>query len=270
MTSCVYTGFLSHRRRAPVEHAFRHSLAMFYIDLDELPALSRTVRGFGVNRRGVFAFHDADHFDGTPHPTKDKVLAFLRAHGIDLQGGTVAVLTQCRMFGYVFNPVSFYYCHAAGGGLRAVVAEVNNTFGERHVYLLSDHNRLPHPASAARCSYATAKMMHVSPFISMHATYEFHFAAIGQRLSVVMKEHENGMRVFDAHLWGKRLELGNATLSWLALRYPFLTLKITAAIHWQAVRLAVKGAPFYRQPPPSSAQREQARLWQRLGKEYAG
>ena len=225
--------------------------------------------------------HDISVFEKAPHlgghantiavcERGRERLAFLRAHGIDLEGGKVFVLTQCRVFGYISNPVSFYYCHDANAGLRCIVAEVNNTFGERHVYLLSERNRLPHSTTAGRISYAARKVMHVSPFVSMQAMYEFHFAPIDQRLSVVMKEYENSVYFFDAHLWGNRGELTSAHLAWLLVRYPLLTLKIMAAIHWQALWLYVKGAPFHRQPPPSSAQRAQARLWHELGKEYAG
>jgi DUF1365 family protein len=245
-------------------------MAVFHLDLDELDLVQGRVHGFGVNRRTLVAFDDRDHCDGSAQPTKPKILAFLRTHGIELEGGTVSVLTQCRMFGYVFNPVSFYFCRDRDDGLRCVVAEVNNTFGERHMYLLSDDNRLRHSDAATRDRYTVRKSMHVSPFVSMQATYEFAFHALGERLSLHIREYERGEHFFDAHLWGRRLELTSGNLARVLVRFPFFTLKIIAAIHWQALRLYAKGAPFFRQPPPSADQVAHARLWQRLGKEHAG
>ena len=254
-----------HRRRAPVVHTFRYRLAVFALDLDELDELARTRRLFGVNRGNLVSFFDRDHMDGRAGSTKDKALAFLRAHGVGLDGGRIVLLTQCRMFHYVFNPVSFYYCHHADGTLRAVIAEVNSTFGERHLYLLADGNRLP--AAGDRRRHLAAKVMHVSPFISMDAAYEFRLAPMTDRLSVFMAEREHGQPFFDAHLWGRRVELTTRRLAWLVVRYPLLTVQIIAAIHWQALRLYRKGVPVYQQPAPSVAQRDQGELMHHLTKE---
>jgi DUF1365 family protein len=267
VNSCIYAGHLMHRRSAPVVHTFCYPVSTFYFDLDELEGLDRALRLFSVNRANVVSFRDGDHMDGQPTKTKEKILAFLRSHGIDLEGGKVFLLTQCRVFNYVFNPASFYYCHAAGGALRCVVAEVNNTFGARHLYLLSEHNRLPVAAHAARVDYEARKVMHVSPFVSMDARYGFRFAPVAERLSVSMTESEHGQHFFDAHLYGRRVALTDRRLAWLLLRYPFVTLKIIAAIHWEALRLYLKGVPFYHQPAPSAEQRDQLRLMNQLGRE---
>jgi len=268
--SCIYSGEVMHCRTAPVPHTFRYPLAIFALDLDELPELDRRLRWFSANRRNVIAFHDCDHLDRRPGSTKAKVLAFLRAHGIELDDGAVTLVTQCRMFGYVFNPVSFYFCHRPDGLLHCIVAEVNNTFGERYLYLLSHHKGAPDDVAGRYRCYTARKVMHVSPFVSMDARYEFRFAPVGDRLSVFMTEYEHGRRFFTAHLHGERAALTDGTLARFVVRYPFLTLKIIGAIHWQALRLYLKGVPVYRQPAASPQQVEQQQWLCAMAREVDG
>jgi DUF1365 family protein len=268
MRSCIYAGIVSHKRSAPVRHVFRYPLVVFYLDLDELIELDRSIPGFAVNRRGLVSFHDRDHLDGRAVSTRDRLLAFLQTQGIDLAGGKILLLTQCRILGYVFNPVSFYFCHGTQGALRCVVAEVNNTFGERHLYVLSNRQNLE-PGREEHAAYRAAKVMHVSPFVSMDAVYDFDFAPIGDRLSITIRESEAGVHFFDAHLRGRRMPFTGRSLARVLFRYPLLTLRVIAAIHWEALRLYIKGAPFHRQPTPSNEQLAQLRLWQRVGEEVA-
>jgi DUF1365 family protein len=261
VNSCLYTGILAHRRLRPRRHAFRYPATLFHVDLDELPALDRSLRLLGVNRSRLFTFRDRDHLDGRDGELKPRLLAFLAARGLDLAGGKVFLLTQCRLFGYVFNPISLYYCHGLDAQLRAVVAEVDNTFGERILYVLKPEG----PAGAAESFRASArKEMHVSPFVSMDARYHFWLRAPGERLTVAIAEEERGEHFFDAHLWGRRRPLRDAALLAIALRHPLLTWNVTAAIHWQALRLWWKGVPVHHQPPPSPAQRAQRELLHRL------
>jgi uncharacterized protein len=247
--SCLFTGQLTHHRVRPARHAFRYSTAYFWLDLDEIESLGRRLLLFGVNRRGVFSFYDADHLDGLGGSTRERIKDCLGARGIDLRGGAVFLLTQCRLLGYVFNPVSFYYAYEATGVLRAIVAEVNNTFGERHLYVLADTEREP-SEDRETTVFTAVKRFHVSPFLSTNAHYEFRFAPVGERLSVFIRECEGSMAMLDAHLWGKRRPLDDRALAALALRHPLSTLKVTAAIHWQALRLWRKGLPFYSHPGP--------------------
>ena len=260
MTSALYTGVLGHTRSRPVTHTFHYPAALFYLDLDELESLGRELRLFGVNAPSLFGFRDSDHMDGCAGSTRGKLECFARTQGVDLTGGKIYLLTQCRMLGYVFNPVSFYYCHGPAGALRAIVAEVNNTFGERHLYWLDERTRENDPARPLTERHRAEKRMHVSPFVSMDAAYEFRFAPVGERLSVHIAETEHGEHFFDAHLSATRRPLDDLRLTMLLLRYPLLTLRVTAAIHWQALRLWRKGAPVYRQPVPSSEQAAQTRL----------
>jgi DUF1365 family protein len=261
VSSCVYVGLVSHRRMRPRRHAFRHPATLFYLDLDELPALDRSLRFFGVNRARPFTFRDRDHLDRRDGELKPRLVAFLASRGLDLEGGKVFLLTQCRLFGYVFNPISLYYCHGPDERLRAVVAEVDNTFGERILYVLPAE---PAARGSAAFRASAPKEMHVSPFISMDARYHFRLRAPGERLTLSIAEEEHGEHFFDAHLWGRRRSLRDATLVRIAVRDPLLTWRVTTAIHWQALCLWWKGVPVHRQPSPSPAQRAQHELLHRL------
>lgn len=264
MSSCLYTGYVTHERRTPVPHRFRYAVASFCLDLDELAAIEARVRGFGVDRPNLVSFRTADHLDGGTAPLEERLAAFLQPHGIALDGGRVTLLTQCRVFGYVFNPVSFYFCHRRTGALQCIVAEVNNTFGERHLYVLGDDCRRPGDDPAGVRRYATRKVMHVSPFVSMDAAYEFRFAPLGERLSIGIRETEAGAPVLSAQWSGSRRPLTTRNLAAFLLRFPLHTLKIIGTIHWEALRLYWKGVPFHSQPAPSAAQRAQDDVWRRL------
>jgi DUF1365 family protein len=261
MNSCLYTGTLRHRRSRPVVHDFRYRVFHFYLDLDELDDVQRRVGLFSVNAHNIVTFHDTDHVDCRPGPTKDKVHRFAMEQGdLDLRGGKVFVLTSCRIFGYVFNPISLYYCHGRGGGLKAIIAEVSNTFGERYLYLLCDRHR----PSRERGCYRVRKAMHVSPFVSMDAVYEFHLPEVGDKLGVSIVEYESERHVLDAQLWGTRVPLTSATLRRLLVTYPFMTLRTIAGIHSQALRLFLKRVPIHHQPSPTAKQRAQREVLEGL------
>jgi len=259
MRSCIYSGTVRHRRSQPKIHDFRYQVFMFYLDLDELPDVERRVRPFSNNRFNLVSFYDRDHMDRRPGSTKEKVLRFLNRQGIDLLDGKVFLLTSCRILGYVFNPISLYFCHGRSGALEAVVAEVNNTFGEQYLYRLSEPLNVSTGEDSAR-RYRARKAMHVSPFISMDAVYDFHLAPVGETLAVSIVEHEGEKHVLDVQLYGRQVPLGTASLGRALLRYPLMTLKTIAAIHGEALRLYLRRVPFYRQPAPSVEQRAQDAL----------
>ena len=211
---------------------------MALIDLDELPTLDRRLRLFGWNRRAVTSFHDADHVD---------IHAILIEHGVELgEGSSIQVLTNLRVLGYVFNPVSFWWCRRGDGSLACIVAEVSNTFGERLPYVL-----LPAAGSEARgrSVFETDKLLHVSPFMPMDQAYTWWLSDPGEKLSVRMDVHEDGSRDFNATLTARRLPLTEASLRSVLVRYPLMPARVLGLIHLQAVRLWLKRAPFYRKPP---------------------
>ena len=146
MRSALYEGTLLHVRTTPARNVFRYPVCFYGLDLDELPELDRRLRLFGYNRRNVLTFRDADHLGPADRPVKENVLAYLAGHGIDLAGGRVVLVTNLRLLGHVFNPVSYFYCYGADGALAAIVAEVGNTFGERHPYLLTAGNQVQNGA----------------------------------------------------------------------------------------------------------------------------
>jgi len=236
--SALYTGTVMHARRAPNDNVFSYPVYMALLDLDELPHLDRTLRLFRWNRRAVTGFYDTDHID---------IRGLLAESAIELRGrGSIQVLTNLRVLGHVFNPVSFWWCRHEDGTLACIVAEVNNTFGERHPYVL-----LPGDGTEARgrVVFETDKRLHVSPFMPMDQSYTWWFSEPEERLSVRMDVHESGSPDFHATLTARRVPLTSASLRAALVRYPLMPARVLGLIHWQAFRLWLKRTPFYRKPP---------------------
>jgi DUF1365 family protein len=234
VNSALYEGTLVHVRYTPRLHRFRYPVAYWLIDLDELPELESRFRLLSVNRRGVFSLRDSDHFAGDATPLKDAVI---REAG-DASIERVLVLTQLRVFGFVFNPVSFYWCYRADGSLICMVAELNNTFGER----------LPEVLRGAELVYEHDKRLHVSPFMGLDQRYRYTFSEPGERLFARIEVHEDGGMPLQAVLSGRRRELTQASLVRFLARYPLMPVQVVALIHWQALRLFLKRVPFHRKP----------------------
>lgn len=234
MKSALYTGTLVHARYEPVRRVFRYPVAYWLLDLDELPELERRLRLFSTNGRNLVSFRDSDHFDGDL-PLKEAVRRFAGDETIE----RVLCLTQLRVFGYVFNPVSFYWCYRADGELACMVAELNNTFGERLPELL--------PGSSLR--YEHEKRLHVSPFFGLEQRYRYEFGEPGKTVFARIEVHEDDRMPLQAVLAGKRRELTNASVLRFLVRYPLMPLQVIALIHWQALKIRLRGVPFHRKPP---------------------
>jgi DUF1365 family protein len=247
--SSLCVGSLVHHRMAAPEHRFTYALYMLLLDLDELPDLDRRLRLFGHNRSRPIAFRDTDHLGVTAVPLREKVAAFLRAQGIEPPGGRILLLTHPRIFGYVFNPVSFFYCYDRAGVLRARVAEVHNTFGDRHAYADRDS------------AWSDKKVMHVSPFFSTAGSYLWQLPEPNRdRVLAHVGLRRDGHPLLQASLTLRPEPLTDRGLAWALIRYPLMTLKVVAAIHWEALRLWRKGAPVFPNPGynPESARGEVA------------
>lgn len=238
MKSALYVGTVMHARRSPHDHVFRYPVYMALLDLDELPSLDRRLRLFGWNRRAVTSFCDADHID---------IHATLADHHVELgEGGSIQVLTNLRVLGYVFNPVSFWWCRRGDGSLACIVAEVSNTFGERLPYVLvpsAERER------GGRAVFSTDKRLHVSPFMSMDQTYSWWLSDPAEKLSIRMDVHEAGSRDFHATLTARRVPLTARSLRSALVRHPLMPARVIGLIHWQAARLWLKRTPFHRKPP---------------------
>jgi len=259
LRSALAEGWVSHRRLEDPVHGFRYRVFMLLLDLDELPVLDARLRLFAHERRGVLAFRRRDHLDGGVGSLRAGLAARVRAEGLELPRGRVELLTHPRVFGHVFNPVSFWYCYDEGDRLALVVAEVNNTFGDRHSYVL--------PVASARevatdgvtaHEWRHKKLMHVSPFMAPDAgSYRFEVAPPAGRIEVAIDLTRGGEPSLRARLSLSRLSLTDRAIASALVRYPFVTLKVVAAIHYEALRLWAKGAPFWSRPPyaPQAARR---------------
>jgi uncharacterized protein len=242
--SALFVGTVRHRRHRPRPHAFRYRTYHVLLDLDELPRLDREVRGFGYRRAAVTSFHDTDHLGPLDLPAREKLRRWLADQGVTLPDGPVRVLTNLRVLGHVFNPVSWWFCHDRDGEVALIVAEVNNTFGESHSYLLDDLER-DGPVVRAR----TTKAFHVSPFLPIDGlVYRVAFVLRPERITVHMDVEDAQGRVFDATQDGRRRSLER--LPRTLVSHPLMTLWTVAAIHLQALRLFAKRIPFHRKPTP--------------------
>ena len=240
----IATGTVHHRRLRPREHAFSYPSLFLMLPMRSLR--ERPAPGLARNRRGWLAFHDADHGDGRADALAwlDETLA---ANGVSDAQGEVWLQTYPRMLGYVFKPVSFWYCHRADGSLAAVVVEVNNTFGERHVYLLDG------PAVGWGRELRARKVFHVSPFCRTDGVYRFRFVRTAERI-VARVDHDDAQgALLQTSISGQFDALTPASARAACLRSPLATLAVIARIHWQALRLALKRVPFFTKPSPPRA-----------------
>jgi DUF1365 family protein len=250
LSSCFYFGRVMHARLHPFRHRFTYRVFAMLIDLDDVAHLPRRCKLFAYNRWNALSFHDRDHGPRDGSPLRPWINRILLLADIDIAGGPVRILCLPRVFGYVFNPLSIWFCHHRDGALRAVLYEVSNTFGERHSYLIPvDRGRGAGETIHQRCD----KGFHVSPFMGMDATYHFRLRPPSDRLSVRIEQTMADGRVLVAVQTGARRPFSEGTIFAALTSYPLMTFKVIAAIHWQALHLWRKGARFHRKPPPPSA-----------------
>ena len=247
MNSCIYEGWVGHKRYAPAVHQFRYRLAMLYLDLSELDTVFQGRWLWATRRPSVARFRRRDYL-GDPQLSLDTaVREFISEQTSQEASGPIRLLTHPRYFGYGMNPVSFYYCFdAQDQRVEWIVAEVTNTpWGESHCYLLDGDGRVDGRPDLE-------KAFHVSPFMPMDMHYRWRLNHPGEELSVAIENYREGQRVFDAALNLQRRSLNTWNLTRVLLRFPFMTAQITALIYWQALRLWWKGCPFYPHPRQAS------------------
>ncbi|MES2696426.1 MAG: DUF1365 domain-containing protein [Verrucomicrobiota bacterium] len=294
LRSSLYECNVMHHRFTPKEHQFVYRIFLFAFDLDELPELHRRLPLFSLNRPNVFSFRDRDFlptaeplYNATPRsiagsptppssalapspsPLKTRVLAYLAIHGIDLTGGRVVLVTLPRVFGYLFNPVSFYFCYDAAGTCVASLAEVTNTFKEMKPYFLGPETRLskafrsdsstlsPQPSTGETpFRLRTPKHFYVSPFSDVDTAFDFNLRVPGERLSIQIDDFVGAERTLTSTLAGPRRELTASRLAWFTLKYPAITLRIIALIHWHAARLWFRRLPWFAKAARAADQRD--------------
>ncbi len=240
MRSRVLEGKVRHRRVRPVQYALEHDVYYFALDLSELDGVDRSLRLVSRNRRNILQVRDDDHW---PEPATDlqaTVLGHLRAGGEDPTGWRITLVTSLRVFGYVFNPASFYLCRDAAGELRVVIVEVHNTHLERHLYTLRQR------ADDGRFVASMEKAFYVSPFIGMDGEYTVRVRDEPSRLSIAINQRHAGAPLLATSLVLERHRLTNRSVLRMLVRYPFMTQRTIALIHWHALHLWRRGLPFRR------------------------
>lgn len=242
--SALYHGIVTHSRVAQVKHRLKYRIFSLLLDLSTLDDEAAALRLFSRNRFNLFSIRDRDYGDGLSTP-RAWAQAQMQAAGLKTDGSRILLLTMPRVLGYAFNPISVYFCYDVGGTLAAVLYEVNNTFGQRHGYFLPVT-----PGTGGTVRQSCAKTFYVSPFMDMNLHYDFTLQPPTDTLRLRILVSNAQGPVLAASLTGRRAPFDDATLARAAITYPFLTLKVIAGIHWEALRLWLKGLRVRARPAP--------------------
>lgn len=242
LASGLYPGIVTHTRVKPRRHRLRYRIFMLLVDLDEAQALGARLKLFGAERFALASFYERDHLSGAGR-LKAEVEGHLEAAGIET-GGPVRLLCMPRILGGVFNPLSVYFCHRADGTLSALLYEVNNTFGERHSYLIPVTG-----ADGETVRQGISKGFYVSPFMDMDLAYGFRIQPPGETVSVGVEVSDAEGPVLSAAFAGARQDLTDAALWKAFVSHPLMTLGVMAAIHWEALKIWLKGERLRPRPP---------------------
>lgn len=288
MNSCLYECHVMHARFSPRPHRFLYRIFLFALDLDELASLPRRLAWFSLGRRNLYSFRDGDFLPTgeklhNAAPTegsssvpivnrksqivnlRSRVLAYAATHGVDLGGGRIVLVTLPRVFGYLFNPVSFYFCFDRTGAPACAIAEVTNTFKEMKPFFLGpDSLELAAPSSPLSTGGAATpafrlrvpKHFYVSPYSDVDVAFDFTLRTPGPRLSIQIDDFVGPARTLTSTLTGPRRELTSARLAWFTFKYPLITLRVIALIHWQALRLRLKRVPWFAKAAKPEDQRD--------------
>ncbi|WP_454698749.1 DUF1365 domain-containing protein [Arthrobacter humicola] len=230
--AAIYRTSITHVRRTPLHNAFTYRSYSWFVDVDRLPSLPWPLRPLAD-------FRASDHLGDAEGSLRGNVERFLRTRGIEPDGGRITMLASARVFGHVFNPLSLFWCHDAGGNLRCVVAEVHNTYGERHCYLLETDD-------AGRAS--VPKAFYVSPFNDVEGQYRMKLPEPGERLAVSIVLEREGQKPFIATVDGERHDASLPNILSAALAVPLAPLRVAAQIRWQGIKLWARRLPIIKRP----------------------
>ena len=242
LRSALYSGHVVHERMRPKRHRLRYRVFMLLLDLDEIDGLDRTLKRFSRGRWNLIGFHDRDHLEDPEASLKDTVLAKLRAHGLDAT--RVSVLAMPRILGKGFNPLSVFFCHDMDGKLIATVHAVRNTFGQRHDYVLPARRIV-----GGWVEQGAAKAFYVSPFLPMDLRYGFEIAPPAESVHVGVDVLDEDGLVLAATFSGERRDLTDRAIWQALVSHPWQVAGILAAIHWEALKLVLKGFRYFPQDP---------------------
>lgn len=243
----LYCGKVMHQRLKPFGHRFSYSVFSLLVDIDRLDELDETSRLLAVNGPGILSFHERDHVEHQGENLRQFADRLLAGAGLVQPAARVLLLAYPRMFGYVFNPISTYFAYDASGTPVAIIYAVRNTFGERHSYVAPV---LPGESSPAGIRQSRAKRFHVSPFMEMGLRYHFRVLPPGRAVRLRIHETADNAPLFAATFNAEARAITTANLAGCLLRFPFMTIKVIAGIHWEALKLWMKGARFHSSPPP--------------------
>lgn len=238
-------GHTVHQRSQPFTHRFRYSLALIDIDIDRLEEAGQQSSLFSIDKAGLFSFSRRDHGALTDTPLRPWAETEFKKAGIAINGGAIRLVTFPRHALYKFAPISLWLGHGPDGDLRGILYEVNNTFGETHIYAAATPNN-------GKNKHDTDKAFHVSPFFDVSGTYEFTLKRTDDQLSLIIATRKGGLQSHVATISANASPATTGAFIKLALTKPISSLGVSAAIHWQALKLWVKGAKYHSKPKQSS------------------
>lgn len=245
--NAIYTGTVYHARHKPFFHDYRYSVFALFADIDSLPELDKKLRFFSFNRWNVLSLYNSDHAARDGSDIRGWLEASCAAREIDISDSSIYILAFPRVMGYVFNPITLFFIYDINNKMQAIVYEVKNTFGDQHGYVLPVDKQ----SAKGRISHDAQKRLHVSPFFHMDCHYYFRLYPPDEALNIAIHQFDDaGDKVLTATWDGKYRPLTDVQILKQVLRRPLMTLKVTAAIHWQALRLWLKGAKYIPRPKP--------------------
>ena len=234
-SSCIYSGFVTHRRFKPKRHFFSYKIFSLLIDLEEIELLEKKIKFFSFNKFNFLSFYNKDHGSRDGSCLINWTKKVLKNHNINIGSGKIKLLCFPRFFGYVFNPLSIFYCYDEDLKLKAILYEVKNTFNEQHTYVFSVSS------SSKLILHRCKKKFYVSPFIEMEMFYNFRLLKPGNRISIFIKEKDVAGTLLTACQVGQKIELNSKHLFLQFVKHPLMSFKVILAIHFEAFRLWIKG-----------------------------
>ncbi len=243
LKNAIYTGDVFHERHMPFTHKLKYRVFSLWLDIDDLKTLDQSLKYFRFNRWGIVSVNNRDHALRDGSDVRPWIEKAAKDKSVDLTGGRIFMLGFPRLWGYVFNPLTIFFCYGADKTLKGILYQVKNTFGEQHGYFIPTEEQ-------GKISQEHAKVFHVSPFIPMDCTYKFKIFEPNETLNIAIHQFMKEGKILTATWHGQREDLNDKTLLRAVLGHPLMTIKVIVGIHWEALKLWIKGAKYISKPPP--------------------